>query len=118
MKQPTPFENLLQSLWNPFKNFKNIFNKDFKKQRRDKHFNYSAFIMLGLLVFAHFFMKFDKAPFWVVILFGWFGAWMGNFAREWYRKVRLGYKWDWLDIWAGCYGGASASFIYILIFLK
>ena len=71
--------------------------------------------MLGLFTIAHFFMKFNYAPFVVVILFGWFGAWIGNYVREWYIEVRLGYKWDWLDIWAGCYGGLLASVIYLLI---
>jgi hypothetical protein len=118
MKQPTPFENLLQSLWNPFKNFKNIFNKYAFEERRHLHFSLSAVILFAFFVFAHFFMKFNEAPIWVVILFGWFGAWFINAAREWYREVKYKYKWDWLDIWAGCYGGASASFIYILIFLK
>jgi hypothetical protein len=116
MKQQTPFQGLLQSLWNPFKNFKNIFNEDFKKSGREKHFLYSVGILFILFMFAHFFMKFDASPFWVVLLFGWFGAWMGNFAREWYREVRLGYKWDWLDIWAGCYGGLVAAIFYLLIF--
>lgn len=115
MKKQTPFEGLLVSLWNPFKNFKNIFNEDFKEQGRAKHLVYSACIMLGLFAFAHFFMKFDDAPFWVVLLFGWFGAWIGNYVREWYREVRLGYKWDWLDIWAGCYGGLAAAIEYLFI---
>jgi hypothetical protein len=115
MKKQSPFQGLLQSLWNPFRNFKNIFDKDFKKQRRDKHFVYSTGILLGLFTFAHFFMKFDAAPFWVVLLFGWFAAWAGNFAREWYREVKLGYKWDWLDIWAGCYGGLTAAILYLFL---
>jgi hypothetical protein len=116
MDNHTPFQGLLQSLWNPFKNFKNIFNKDFIKERRHLHFSLSAVILFAFFVFAHFFMKFNEAPFWVVLLFGWFGAWLINTLREGYREDKYDYPFDWLDVFAGAWGGITASIVYMIIF--
>lgn len=111
----SPFQNLLISLMNPFISFNQIFNNEFNKQRRDMHFWASSLLLSGFFCLAYLFLDFKDTPYLAVLSFGWFGAWGINFAREWYREVRLGYRFDWLDIWAGCYGGLFASLNYLLI---
>jgi hypothetical protein len=111
------FYSLLQALSQPFKNFKNIFNKDFIKERRHLHYGLSF-----IIVFVFFFfgdnvkeLQLEYFPFWAVLLFGWFSAWGINFAREWYYAIKGLAKWDWLDIWAGCYGGLTAAILYLFV---
>jgi hypothetical protein len=110
------FNSLLKVLSQPFKNFKNIFNKDFVKQRRHLHF-----IVSFAIVFSFFFfgqnvedLQLQYFPFWVTLLFGWFAAYGINFAREWYYAAKGAALWDQLDIYAGCYGGLLGAILFLL----
>ena len=116
MKQESAFKTLLKVMSNFFIKIPNTFDKDFIKERRHLHFGLSFIIMFALFVFAHFFMQFEYAPVWVAIIFGWLGAYIINFLREVYREDKHGYRFDFLDIFAGAWGGIFASLIYLLIF--
>lgn len=111
------FFSLLQALSQPFKNFKNIFNKDFFKERRDLHFAFSfailtLFFSLGNVIKE---LQIDQLPFWFIMILGWFGAYGINFAREWYYAAKGVAKWDWFDIYAGCYGGLLGAILYLIL---
>lgn len=111
------FKSLLEVLSQPFKNFKNIFNKDFIKQRRHLHFGISFAIIFSFFFFGQNVkdLQLEYFPLWATLLFGWFGAYGINFAREWYYAVKGLAKWDWLDIWAGAYGGLTAAILYLFL---
>jgi hypothetical protein len=111
------FFSLLQVLSQPFKNFKNIFNKDFIKQRRHLHFIVSAIITFAFFDFGQDVkdLQLQYFPFWAVLLFGWFFAYGINFAREWYYAAKGAAKWDWLDIYAGAYGGLLAAILHLIL---
>ena len=49
------------------------------------------------------------------MILGWFGAYGINFAREWYYAAKGVAKWDWFDIYAGCYGGLTAAILYLFL---
>ena len=99
----------------PFVNFFNIFNKDFIKERRDLHFVVSflivyTFLLVGSAIPA---LQIDQLPFWFIMILGWFGAYAANFFREHYY-ARKGARFDFLDIYAGCYGGLLASIFFVI----
>lgn len=108
--------SLLKILKHPFVNFFNIFNKDFFKERRDLHFVLSFAIILLFLVIGDLVkeLQLDQLPFWFIMILGWFGAYFANFVREHYY-ARKGAKWDWFDIYAGCYGGLVGAIVYIIL---
>ena len=110
------FFKLLNILKHPFVNFFNIFNKDFFKERRDLHFALSFAIILLFLVIGDLVkeLQLDQLPFWFIMILGWFGAYFANFLREHYY-ARKGAKWDWFDIYAGCYGGLTAAILYLVL---
>lgn len=116
MKQPTAFETFLKVILNFFIKIPNTFDKDFIKQRRHLHFIYTFLIIFAVFIFFHFFMHFKNVSILIVIIFGWFGGYMGNFIREGYREDKYGYTFDWLDIFAGTWGGITASLFYFFIF--
>jgi hypothetical protein len=62
-------------------------------------------------------MDFSGGPVWVYILIGWFEAYGINWLREGYYNYKSKYEieFDYLDVYAGAYGGILASIIYILI---
>lgn len=107
--------SLLKILKHPFVNFFNIFNKDFYKERKDLHFVFSFAIVLLFLVIGHAVkeLQIDQLPFWFILILGWFIAYFINFIRENYY-ARKGAKWDWFDIYAGCYGGLFAAIVHLL----
>ena len=111
------FNSLLQALSQPFKNFKNIFNKDFFKERRHYHLILSAIIVFAFFDFGQDIkdLQLQYFPFWAVLLFGWFFAYGINFAREWYYAAKGVAKWDWFDIYEGCYGGLTAAILYLFL---
>ena len=112
----TTFSNLLQAMSQPFKKIKEVFSlKTFFTERRHLHFAISTlivacFFVLGDDVKA---LQIEYFPFWFVLLFGWFFGYGINFAREWYYAVKGAAKWDWIDIYAGCYGGLVAAILYL-----
>lgn len=110
------FFKLLNILKAPFVNFFNIFNKDFYKERRDLHFAFSFAIVLLFLVIGDIVkeLQIDQLPFWFILLLGWILAYGINFAREWYYAAKGASKWDWFDIYAGCYGGLTAAILYLI----
>jgi hypothetical protein len=93
-----------------------VFNKDFIKARRHLHYSLTFLIMFGLFVFAKFFMQFTNIPVIPTIVFGWLGGWMINALREGYREDKYDYPFDWLDVFAGTWGGITASIVYMIIF--
>jgi hypothetical protein len=103
-----------------FTSFPQIFFKDFVKERRHLHFSYSIVITLASFIFAHFFMKFAGGPILVYLIIGWFEAYTFNWLREAYFEYKSNYEieFDYLDVYAGAYGGILASIIYLLIFFK
>lgn len=110
------FFSLLEAMYQPFKRIKEVFDsKTFFTERRHLHFAISAlivtcFFVLGDDVKA---LQIEYFPFWFVLVFGWFFAYGWNFAREWVlAKLGLA-KWDWIDIYAGCYGGLVVSILYL-----
>jgi hypothetical protein len=110
------FFKLLNILKAPFVNFFNIFNKDFYKERRDLHFAFSFAIVLLFLVIGDIVkeLQIDQLPFWFILLLGWILAYGINFVREWYYAAKGAGKWDWFDIYAGCYGGLTAAILYLI----
>ena len=110
------FFKLLNLLKAPFVNFFNIFNKDFYKERRDLHFAFSFAIVLLFLVIGDIVkeLQIDQLPFWFILLLGWILAYGINFVREWYYSTK-GNKWDWFDIYTGCYGGLTAAILYLIL---
>ena len=110
------FNSLLQALSQPFKNFKNIFNKDFFKERRHYHLILSAIIVFAFFDFGQDIkdLQLQYFPFWAVLLFGWFFAYGINFAREWYYGKFHGAPWDNTDLDMGSYGGIIGTAIFLL----
>lgn len=100
----------------PFVNFFNIFNKDFIKERRDLHFAISLLIIYSFLLIGDAIpaLQIDQLPFWFIMILGWFGAYFANFIREHYYATK-GAKWDWFDVYAGCYGGLVGAIVYIIL---
>ena len=111
------FIALLKTMSTFFTSFPNIFFKTFIKERRYLHFILSLLITLASFIFAHFYMDFSGGPVWVYILIGWFEAYGINWLREGYYNYKSKYEieFDYLDVYAGAYGGILASIIYILI---
>lgn len=111
------FIALLKTMSTFFTSFPQIFFKDFFKERRYLHFSLSIVIVLASFIFAYHFMNFDGGPFWVYILMGWFQGYTMNWAREWYYNYKSKYEipFDYLDIYAGAYGGIIASILYLII---
>lgn len=114
------FIALLKTILSFFTSFPKIFFKDFVKERRHLHFICSFIITFPSFIFAYYFMSFSGGPIWVYLIIGWFEAYMINWLREAYFEYKSDYKikFDYLDVYAGAYGGILASIIYILIFFK
>jgi hypothetical protein len=101
-----------------FTSFPEIFFKHFVKERRHLHFILSLIITLASFIFAHFYMDFAGGPIIVYLIIGWFEAYFINWLRESYFEYKYKAPFDYLDIYAGAYGGIVASIIYLLIFFK
>jgi hypothetical protein len=109
--------SLLKTMSTFFTSFSDIFFKNFVKQRRHLHFSLSVAIVLASFIFAYYFMNFDGGPFWVYVVIGWFQGYAINWAREWYYNYKSKYEieFDYLDVYAGAYGGITASILYLII---
>ena len=112
------FISLLKTMLTFFTSFKTIFFKDFVKERRHLHFSLSILMVFSCFIFAHYFMYFSGGPIWVYLILGWFNGYSVNWLREAYYnyKSKDEIKFDYLDVYAGAYGGIVASIIYILLF--
>lgn len=108
-------KSLFTVLLHPFKNFFNVFNKNIVKENRDLHFTISFLIVTAFLYSGKVIeeLQINQLPPGFIILLGWAIAYALNFGREVYY-ARKENKFDFLDIYAGCYGGLVASIIYVI----
>lgn len=109
------FITLLRSVLSFFTSFPQIFFKDFIKERRHLHFTYSLVITFLSLLFAHKFMYFGDVQIWGVLFIAAFEGYVINWLREGHYENKYGAPFDYLDIYAGTYGGIAAAIIYLLI---
>jgi hypothetical protein len=112
--------SLLKTMSTFFTSFSDIFFKNFIKERRYLHFFLSIAIVLASFIFAYHFMNFDGGPVWVYLVIGWFQGYTMNWVREWYYNYKSKYEieFDYLDVYAGAYGGIIASILYLIIIYK
>lgn len=112
-------ENFI-SLWkiisNPFVRITEIFNSKFFSERRHLHFFTTAVIIFILFFFGDDVksLQLEYVPSVIKVVFSWLVSYIINFSREWYLKVKGRAKWDIIDIYAGCYGGAIGCIIYLI----
>ena len=111
------FIALLKTMSTFFTSFPQIFFKDFFKERRYLHFICSIVITFLSLLFAYRYMYIEDLPILFIVFLGWYEAYAVNWAREWYYNYKSKYEtsFDYLDIYAGAYGGIVASIIYLII---
>lgn len=107
--------SLLKTMSTFFTSFSDIFFKNFVKQRRHLHFSLSVAIVLASFIFAYYFMNFDGGPVWVYLVIGWFQGYAINWLREGYYQEFHEAPFDYLDVYAGAYGGITASILYLII---
>ena len=114
------FIALLKTMSTFFTSFPEIFFKNFIKERRHLHFIFSFLITFPSFIFAHHFMYFQGGPIIVYLIIGWFEAYAINWLREAYYEYKSNYDvpMDYLDVYAGAYGGIAATITYLLIFFK
>ena len=92
-----------------------IFFKDFIKERRYLHFICSILIVLPCLLFGYKYMDLENVPIVFIIFLGAFGAFVINWLREGYYEQYHNAFFDYLDVYAGAYGGIAAAIIYLII---
>ena len=111
------FIALLKTMSTFFTSFPQIFFKDFFKERRYLHFICSIVITFLFLLFAYKYMHLGDLPILFIVFLGWFQSYTMNWSREWYYNYKSKYEipFDYLDIYAGAYGGIIASIIYLII---
>lgn len=109
----TAFKNLVKNAINFLVSPPRIFGKNFIKNRYHLHFFVTLGIVLALMTFAYFFMRFYP-PIPVAIAAGWFLGHTGNLIREGYLEDRGRAIFDWYDVFAGAWGGIVASILFII----
>ena len=111
------FIALLKTISTFFTSFPQIFFKNFIKERRYLHFICSILITFLSLLFAYKYMYLGDLPMLFIIFLGWFEAYAINWLREGYYNYKSKYEieFDYLDVYAGAYGGIAAAVIYLLI---
>jgi hypothetical protein len=110
------FNSLWQHVSNPFVRIAEVFDNKFFSQRRYLHF-----LVSGTAIFFLFFfgddvknLQLEYIPWFIKIVFSWMAAYIANYTREWYYRASGKAKWDIIDIYAGCYGGAIGCIVYLI----
>ena len=110
------FNSLWQHVSNPFVRIAEVFDSKFFSERRYLHF-----VVSGVAIFFIFFfgddvkdLQLEYIPWFIKIVFSWMAAYIVNYTREWYYRASGKAKWDIIDIYAGCYGGAVGCIAYLI----
>lgn len=110
----TAFKSLVKNTINFLVSPLRIFGKNFIKNRYHLHFFVTLVIVLALMTFAYFFMRFYP-PIPVAIAAGWFLGHTGNLIRESYLEDKGVATFDWNDVFAGAWGGIISAILFTII---
>lgn len=91
---------------------KEIFTKNFIKERYYLHLFLSMFLTMGAVWYLREYAYLDETPYLFQMFIGGFGAFGVNFAREWYY-ARKGAPFSMTDIRMGSYGGVLGTIILL-----
>ena len=105
----TAFKNLVKNAINFLVSSPRIFGKNFIKNRYYLHFFLTLGIVLALMSFYPIIL--------IALVAGWFLGYTGNLIRESYLEDRGRAVFDWNDVFAGAWGGISASLLFITFIL-